>query len=80
MQMPHSTEPLPPQMLRSWFRSLHWHSHWGSMLTVTVSVKPSARMTKDCSWTHSVAVTFTWKVTCVGNNRAQERSGPCVQA
>lgn len=32
-----------------------------------MSVKPSARMVKDCSWMHSVAVTFTWKVICHGN-------------
>lgn len=49
LQMPHSTEPLLLQWLRSRFLSLHWHSHWGSSLTVTVSVKPSARMTNDCS-------------------------------
>lgn len=63
LQMPHSMEPLPLQRpcCRLWSR--HWHSHWGRTFTVTVSVKPSARMIKDCSWMHSEAVTFTWKVT-----------------
>lgn len=64
LQMPHSMTPLPPQTLWSRLWSRHWHSHRGRTFTVTVSVKPSARMTKDCSWTHSEAVTFTWKVTC----------------
>lgn len=67
LQTPHSIEPLPPQTLRSLLASRHWHSHWGRTRTVTVSVKPSARMVKDCSWMHSVAVTFTWKVICHGN-------------
>lgn len=35
----------------------------GRTRTVTVSVKPRARMTNDFSWMHSEAVTFTWKVT-----------------
>lgn len=56
--------PLPPQRLWSRLWSRHWHSHRGRTFTVTASLKPSARMTKDCSWTHSEAVTFTWKVTC----------------
>lgn len=64
LQTPHSREPLPPQMPRFCVWSRHRHSHWGRTRTVTVSVKPSARMTKDCSWTHSVAVTRTWKVIC----------------
>lgn len=63
LQMPHSMEPLPLQRPCSRLWSRHWHSHWGRTFTVTVSVKPSARMTKDCSWMHLEAVTFTWKVT-----------------
>lgn len=64
LQTPHSRKPLPPQSRRSRLMSRQWHSHWGTTCTVTVSVKPRARMRKDCSGTHSEAVTFTWKVIC----------------
>lgn len=64
LQTPHSRKPLPPQSRGSRLMSRQWHSHWGTTCTVTVSVKPRARMRKDCSGTHSEAVTFTWKVIC----------------
>ena len=69
LQTPHSIEPLPPQMLPSLLASRHWHSHWGRTRTVTVSVKPSARMVKDCCWMHSVAVTFTFQCSCLEKPR-----------
>lgn len=71
LQTPHSMEPLPPQRPLFCLWSRHRHSHWGRTCTVTVSVKPSARMSKDCGWMHSVAVTFTWKVTCEDSGRTQ---------
>lgn len=71
LQTPHSMEPLPPHRPWSCCWSRQWHLHWGRTCTVTVSVKPSARMSKDCPRMHSVAVTFTWKVTCGSKGRAQ---------
>lgn len=74
-QTPHSIEPLPPQTLRSLLPGIGTRTGEGTR-TVTVSVKPSARMVKDCSWMHSVAAGTHLEGDLSWERRAPVSTGP----
>lgn len=62
LQIPQTMWPFPLQAVGSGC-SLQLQSQLLSRWTVRVSVKPSGRMVKDWRLMHSLAVTFTLKVT-----------------